>query len=115
MNPTIFELGSVSKSLTATLGVFAEASGKVVLAAPASRYASGLSVSGFDSVPLRDLATYTAGGLPLQFPDDVKEEAMVDYFRNWKPEYSAGTVRRYSNPSIGLFGYLVANELGTAF
>lgn len=50
-----------------------------------------------------------AGGLPLQFPSEVTNDAdMMQYYKTWKPEYEAGTKRKYSNPSIGLFGYIGA-------
>lgn len=65
---------------------------------------------------MADLATYSAGGLPLQFPDAVDSaEKMQAYYRQWTPRFAAGTKREYSNPSIGLFGYLAASSLGQPF
>ncbi|MDA6840057.1 serine hydrolase, partial [Escherichia coli] len=82
----------------------------------ATKYAPKLAGSSFDNVSMLDLGTYTAGGLPLQFPDSVTDhKTMIDYFKNWKPDYPAGTQRRYSNPSIGLFGYLAAQSMGEPF
>ena len=40
---------------------------------------------------------------------------MLAYYRQWQPEYTAGTHRRYSNPSIGLLGYLAARSMGQPF
>ncbi|BBP65948.1 beta-lactamase [Pseudomonas sp. Cab53] len=113
---TLFEIGSVSKTFTATLGAYALAQGKLSLSDPASRFAPELRGSAFDGISLLNLATYSAGGLPLQFPQEADHpERMFGYFKTWKPLYPAGTQRLYSNPSIGLFGYLAARSLGQPF
>ncbi|HXV30489.1 MAG TPA: class C beta-lactamase [Sinorhizobium sp.] len=113
---TIFEIGSISKTFTATLASYAQARGNLSLSDPASKYLPALVGSSFDRISLLDLATYTAGGLPLQFPGNVTDqEKMIAYYRNWRPIHAAGTYRRYSNPSIGLFGYLAARSMGAPF
>lgn len=113
---TLFELGSISKLFTATLGAYAEARGTLNLSDNASQYLPDLQGSAFDHISLLDLATYTAGGLPLQFPDAVSnEQQMLDYYRNWQAVYPPGTQRLYSNPSIGLFGHLAAASLAEPF
>lgn len=113
---TLFELGSISKLFTATLGAYAEARGTLNLSDNASQYLPALRGSAFDHISLLDLATYTAGGLPLQFPDVVSnEQQMLDYYRNWQAVYPPGTQRLYSNPSIGLFGHLAAASLAEPF
>ncbi len=40
---------------------------------------------------------------------------MIAYFKGWRPAYAPGTRRLYSNPSIGLFGYLAARSMGEPF
>nr|WP_210426025.1 class C beta-lactamase [Chromobacterium violaceum] len=113
---TLFELGSISKTFTGILGGYALAQGKLSLADKASRYQPELKGSVFDRVSLLQLATYSAGGLPLQFPDAVAGQAsMLAYYRGWKPDYAPGERRLYSNPSIGLFGHLAARSLGQPF
>ncbi|BDB27200.1 class C beta-lactamase [Cupriavidus sp. P-10] len=113
---TLFEIGSVSKTFTATLAGYAQARGAMSLSDPAGKYLPALAGSALGTTSLLDLGTYAAGGLPLQFPEAVNNpQAMVDYFRAWQPAYAAGTHRRYSNPSIGLFGYLAARSLGEPF
>ena len=113
---TLFELGSVSKLFTATLGAYAQAEGKLRLTDLASQHLPALRGSTFDHISLLDLATYAPGGLPLQFPDAVgSEQQMLDYYRAWQPAYPAGSQRLYSNPSIGLFGHLAAASLGEPF
>jgi beta-lactamase class C len=113
---TIFEIGSISKTFTATLASDAEMRGTLPFSDNASKYLPALAGSSFDRISLLDLATYTAGGLPLQFPDDVTDQkTMIGYYKNWRPTYPAGTHRLYSNPSIGLFGYLAARSMGKPF
>ncbi|HHN2486300.1 TPA: PDC family class C beta-lactamase [Pseudomonas aeruginosa] len=114
---TLFEIGSVSKTFTATLAGYALAQDKMRLDDRASQHWPALQGSRFDGISLLDLATYTAGGLPLQFPDSVqKDQAQIrDYYRQRQPTYAPGSQRRYSNPSIGLFGYLAARSLGQPF
>ena len=109
---TLFEIGSVSKTFTATLAGYALAQDKMRLDDRASQHWPALQGSRFDGISLLDLATYTAGGLPLQFPDSVqKDQAQItDYYRQWQPTYAPGSQRLYSNPSIGLFGYLAARS-----
>ncbi len=113
---TLFEIGSVSKTFTATLGGYAQATGTLKLSDKASQYWPALAGSAFDQISLLQLATYTPGGLPLQFPDAADSaDAMLGYFQHWKPTYAPGAQRLYSNPSIGRFGYLAAQSLGQSF
>uniref|UniRef100_UPI003B5143B6 class C beta-lactamase PDC-662 n=1 Tax=Pseudomonas aeruginosa TaxID=287 RepID=UPI003B5143B6 len=114
---TLFEIGSVGKTFTATLAGYALAQDKMRLDDRASQHWPALQGSRFDGISLLDLATYTAGGLPLQFPDSVqKDQAQIrDYYRQWQPTYAPGSQRLYSNPSIDLFGYLAARSLGQPF
>ena len=115
-NDTIFELGSLSKTFTAVLASYGEVNGKLSFSDKATKYLPELSGSSFDKISLLDLGTYSAGGLPLQFPDDVTDhDKMIAYYRNWRPSYAPGTYRLYSNPSIGLFGYLAAQAMGEPF
>lgn len=112
---TIFEIGSLTKVFTAALGALAETVGALSLPDMASRHLPALAGSSFDRISLLDLATYTPGGLPLQFPADVTAATMIDYFRSWQPNAPPGTSRQYSNPSIGLFGHAVAERLQSPF
>jgi beta-lactamase class C len=106
---TLFEIGSVSKTITATLATYAQALGKLSLDDHPGKYLPQLRGSALDQASLLHLGTYTAGGLPLQFPDGVNNNAdMTTYFQRWSPTTSPGTQRRYSNPSIGLLGHIAA-------
>jgi beta-lactamase class C len=113
---TLFEIGSVSKTYTATLGAYAVVKGGFKLDDQVSGHAPWLKGSAFDGITMAELATYSGGGLPLQFPDEVdSSDTMRAYYRHWVPPYQAGTQRQYSNPSIGLFGHLAANSLQQPF
>ena len=114
---TLFEIGSVSKTFTATLAGYALTQDKMRLDDRASQHWPALQGSRFDGISLLDLATYTAGGFAAAVPDSVqKDQAQIrDYYRQWQPTYAPGSQRLYSNPSIGLFGYLAARSLGQPF
>jgi len=113
---TLFELGSVSKTFTATLGCYAQGQGKLSFDDHPGKYLPQLKGSAIDRASLLELGAYMAGGLPLQMPDEVENDAqMLAYFRNWTPDAAPGTQRRYSNPSIGLFGHITARALHTGF
>jgi beta-lactamase class C len=113
---TLFEIGSVSKTVTATLATYAQALGKLSLADHPGKYMPLLRGSALDEASLLHLGTYTAGGLPLQFPDTVSNNAeMATYFQHWTPSAQPGAQRRYSNPSIGLLGHITALAMGGDF
>jgi beta-lactamase class C len=113
---TLFELGSISKTFTATLATLAEIDGKLKLTDTVGQHLPELRVSPVGEVRLVDLATHTAGGFPLQLPDDVKTQAaLMDWYRAWEPKFAAGTMRSYANPSIALLGLVTARAMGERF
>lgn len=113
---TLFEIGSVSKTFTATLAAYAQATGKLSLSDKASQVLPALRGSAFDHISVLQLGTYSAGGLPLQFPAEYDSaDKMLGYYKQWKPLYAPGSHRLYSNPSLGLFGYLAAQSMGQPF
>lgn len=106
---TLFEIGSVSKTYTATLAALASAEGQLDLTAPAKRYHPELAGTPIGDATVLELGAYSADCLPLQFPDAVQSpQRVVDFFRHWQPHAKPGTQRCYSNPSLGLFGDLAA-------
>ncbi|RYY67867.1 MAG: beta-lactamase, partial [Comamonadaceae bacterium] len=108
---TLFEAGSLSKTFTATLAGYAQALGRLSLADTPGRFVPALRGSAIDRATLLQLGTYTAGGLPLQFPDPVRADSVIDYYRQFVPDAGPGAQRRYSNPSIGLLGHATAAAL----
>lgn len=106
---TIFELGSVSKTFTATLVGYAQMTGKLSLDDHPDKYRPALRGTPIDQATLLNLGTFTAGGLPLQATDAVtSDDQMVSYLQQWKPATPIGEQRRYSNVSIGLLGYVTS-------
>jgi beta-lactamase class C len=113
---TLFEIGSISKTFTATFAAYAQALGKLSLDDRPGKHMPQLRNSAIDAASLLHLGTYTAGGLPLQFPNTVTNNAeMAAYFRQWQPSAAPGAQRRYSNPSIGLFGHVAGLAMNGDF
>jgi beta-lactamase class C len=113
---TLFEIGSVTKTFTGTLASYAQVLGKLSLDDRPSRHMPQLKGSAIDTVSLLNLGTYTAGGLPLQFPGNVSDDdRMIGFFRRWKLDAAPGAQRRYSNPSIGLLGHVTGLALKRDF
>lgn len=112
---TLFEIGSLSKTFTATLAQYAADEGKLNFTDPASRYLPALSGSAFDRVTLLQLATHTAG-TPLFVPDDVTTTPqLIAWYKAWQPPSPPGTTRVYSNLGIGLLGMITAHALNQPF
>jgi beta-lactamase class C len=113
---TLFEVGSVSKTFTATLASCAQIKGHLSLTDSASRFLPALAGTNLEKVSLLNLGTHTSGGMPLQFPDAVTNtEQMMAYFRDWTPAYAPGSYRTYANPSIGLLGVITAKAMKEDF
>jgi len=113
---TLFELGSVTKTLTATLASLAQVDGYLSLSATTATYLPSLRGRAFGNVRLVDVGTHTPGGLPLQVPDDVRtDDELMQYFKNWQPTYAPGTYRTYSNLGIGMLGLITAKSMKQDF
>jgi beta-lactamase class C len=113
---TLFEIGSTSKTFTATLAAWAEVTGQLALSAKISTYLPALQGTQFGDVTLQELGTHTPGGLPLQLPDAVTtQDKLIAYLHAWQPKYTSGTVRTYNNIGIGVLGLITAVRLHQDF
>ena len=113
---TLFEIGSISKTLTATLASYAHADRKLSLSESVSTYLPSLKGSSFDNISLLHLGTHTTGGLPLQVPDTIQDtDQLIAYLKAWQPAYPDGTHRTYSNLGIGMLGMIAAASMRQSF
>jgi beta-lactamase class C len=113
---TLFEIGSISKTFTATLASYAQATGHLSLSDQASKYLPALRGSSFDHVSLINLGTHTSGGLPQQVPDEIQnQDQLMRYFQMWKPTCDPGACRTYANASIGMLGLIAASSMHEDF
>jgi beta-lactamase class C len=113
---TLFEIGSISKTFTATLASYAALTGHISLADSTSKYLPALEGSRFGDISLLNLGTHTPGGVPLQVPPDIRSDAeLMLYLRAWRPKYPPGTYRTYSNLGIGLLGFVTARSMHENF
>jgi len=113
---TLIELGSVSKTFTATLASWAEINNQLSLSEKVGKYLPSLQNSQFGNVSLLNLGTHTPGGLPLQVPNGIRsEDQLLQYFKDWRPAYAPGTYRTYNNPGIGTLGVITAESMGQDF
>ncbi|SHH20105.1 class C beta-lactamase [Massilia sp. CF038] len=115
-NATLFEIGSLSKTFTATLATYAQAQGKLAMTDAVSQHVPQLRGSNFDHIQLLHLGTHTVGDFPMQVPLDIKTyDQLMDYYKRWQPGHGAGTHRTYSNLGIGLLSIATAHSLGMPY
>ncbi|WP_268920153.1 serine hydrolase [Acidiphilium iwatense] len=108
---TLFEIGSVSKIFAGTLASYADSTGALSLSDSVAQHLPALRGSGFDSISLLNLGTYTGGDLPLQVPDGIATiPELLAFLKRWKPGYKPGARRKYSNISAGLLGLIAARR-----
>ncbi len=113
---TLFELGSISKTFTATLTSWAEVDDSLSLSEKVEKYLPSLRNTPFGNLALLTLGTHTPGGLPLQVPADVRDqEQLMQYLKAWRPAHEPGTYRTYNNLSIGMLGLITAKAMGQDF
>jgi beta-lactamase class C len=113
---TLFELGSISKTLTATLASYAQLGGYLSLSDTAAKHLPPLRGTEFGNVTLLNLGTHTPGGLPLQVPENIgNDDELLKYLKDWRPSCAPGTCRTYTNVGIGTLGLITAKAMGRSF
>jgi CubicO group peptidase (beta-lactamase class C family) len=115
---TLFQIGSITKSFTATAVLTLATEGKLKLDAPIGNYVKGLSPK-IARVTLHHLLSHTSG--MLDEPDEygVQDESMMaSYMRSWKDDYmlfEAGEVFSYSNSGMALAGFVAQEVSGKPY
>ncbi|UMG91953.1 beta-lactamase family protein [Nocardioides sp. TF02-7] len=130
---TLFEIGSVTKTFTATLLACAVVAGEVDLDTPVAELVPEVAPLERDGVPvtLKHLATHTSGLTRIFVPvvrgsvemlrgrdpyAGVDEAALVAGVRGSRLKRTPGTGRsRYSNTGMGLLGLALARLAGTSY
>ena len=113
---TLFEVGSVTKTFTATLASWAQVNNQLSLSDKVDKYLPSLKNTPFGNLSLLNLGTHTSGELPLQLPGDVRnEDQLMQYLKAWRPTHPPGTYRTYANPGIGMLGAITAKSMGQDF
>ncbi|MEE2003144.1 serine hydrolase domain-containing protein [Alkalimonas sp. MEB108] len=119
---TLFQAGSIGKTLTATALVLLEAQGLVALDAPVRRYVPELNLSDVtagDQVTLKHLLNHTAGWEGDFFPDtgegDNALAGFVDRLNELEQLTPPGTVFSYNNAAFCLAGRVIEKVTGETY
>ncbi|MWC30936.1 serine hydrolase domain-containing protein [Paenibacillus sp. MMS18-CY102] len=113
-NRTIFRLGSISKTVTATAVMQLQEAGKIDLHADIKPYIPELDLGGGNKQPItaHELLTHTAGFCESVFAvgrDKSKQVTLAEAIRSHMPAFcrQQGEQVAYSNQGMSLAGYLV--------
>jgi serine-type D-Ala-D-Ala carboxypeptidase/endopeptidase len=124
---TVYEIGSVTKTFTATLLAKAVLSGRVTLDTPAARLLPDFNIPsrGGKEMTLGDLATHHSGLplMPFNLLPNGSANPFADYdaakLRAYLAEYqlprAPGAAYEYSNPGFGLLGQALAQLEHTTY
>ena len=124
---TVFEIGSITKEITALLLIEMARRREVTLDDPVSKYMpNDVSVPQRNrAITLADLATHRSGlpRMPSNFAPADRENPYVDYSERQLYEFlsayqlprDVGSRYEYSNVGFGLLGHALALRAGTSF
>ncbi|MBC5809797.1 MAG: serine hydrolase, partial [Candidatus Eremiobacteraeota bacterium] len=125
---TVFEIGSITKTFTATVLADMVRRGEVALDDPIEKYlpagSTGPTFNGAH-VTLLDLATQSSGlpRMPTNFAPANRDNPYVDYAQpqlygflgSYQLTRAPGSKYEYSNVGFGLLGQLLANRVKTTY
>ena len=126
---TVFEIGSITKVLTALMFVDMAARGEVAPDDPVAKYlppSMTLQERG-RPITLLDLATYTSGlpNMPSNMgpkwwtnPNpfaDYTPDKLYEFLSSYAPSYEPGTHYQYANLGFGLLGLALSHRAGKSY
>lgn len=128
-NDTFFEIGSVTKTFTATLLAWYADMGLVKLNDPIIKYLPDSVAANPElrSITLMELSNHTSGlaRLPDNLVNHAREalnpyrdydrQLLFAYLKNCKPESRPGQKYAYSNLAVGLLGEILESKTGKTF
>lgn len=124
---TLFEIGSISKTFTATILAYLALQDSIKLDDPITKYLpdSIAQNTNLKGITLRNLATHTSGfpRLPnnLSLSDSLDpyknydRNALFSYLKNYKQNQKPDSVYAYSNLGYGVLGELLAYAKKTSY
>lgn len=117
---TVFEIGSISKQITAAAVMMLVEEGKVSLNDPVSKYIAE-SPGNWRRVTVRDLLTHTSGlknynGLPgFELTERLKRAEFVKRIGAYPPSFAPGEAHSYGNINYSLLGYVIEHVSGKSY
>ncbi|MBA4853706.1 serine hydrolase [Emticicia sp. BO119] len=127
---TLYEIGSISKTFTATLLAEEVVKGKMSLEDPINKYLpDSIGNMAYKDVPitLKTLSNHSSGfprlpinlykqGDPINDPyKNYDTQRMFTYLKNFKPFREVGVNYEYSNFAVGLLGQILATYNHTSY
>jgi len=120
---TYFEMGSITKTFTATLLSMEVLKGAVALQDPISLYWKELEGLDAGKITLQELASHTSGlprmptnfvmSDPLDPYKDYDASLLLQFLKDFKQSAKGPYPYAYSNVGIGLLGYLLSEKLNS--
>lgn len=117
---TVFEIGSISKQITAAAVMMLVEEGKVSLDDPIAKYIAE-SPASWRGVTLRHLLTHTSGlknynGLPgFELTERLKRAEFVKRIGAYPPSFAPGEAHSYGNTNYSLLGYVIEQVSGKSY
>lgn len=117
----VFQIGSMTKQITAIAILMLHEQKKLDVMAPVSRYVP--DYPGGDRITLHHLLTHTAGIKDFTKMKSLREIAtrdmtpamMVDFFKNEPPDFAPGEKFEYNNSGYVLLGYIIELVSGESY
>ena len=117
---TVFEIGSVSKQITAAAVMLLVEEGKVALDDHVSKYLPGTPAA-WSGVTVRHLLTHTSGlknytGLPgFELTAHLSRDAFINAIAKYPPNFAPGDSWSYANTAYNLLGFIIEAASGKSY